>query len=559
MLPSLAAWVGTAVLAFAIARRVAGCGKRGQAPRPTPISPPRTLFGSEPVPFCHGRVAPACGDLAGCAAATLVLASPAHRAFATDIMLESLGACTTLLALYAYLRAVESPTRAAWRGVGLALTAVFFTKYNYWLLVAIALAADQVLARPGEAGRLCGRVMRRGVSRAWLVGQLRHPLTYALAGTAAFAIAVVAIGGFKGTILGIDITAPADASLLFPVYVVLVARVVLWYLRQGRTRMVEAGPAAHGVVAAHVLPLSVWFLLPHRLAYFLFYLSPANSPRARAAVAESVAFYIGRIAEDYHAWAATAWVAAMFALVVVPGLVGRRRPGASVLPLLVVVAAVLTVLHPHQLSRFVHSWIAVVWILAGAGASFVLGFVVKSARWRAAAAGVVAAAVALVHLPAWFEAGRSPEHGHHDLGPSTRDLTDDYLDRVAPGERVAFFATLPMKDLAGWSYLERFGTLDGLEVFVRRFGRDADENRRRFDAWVERTRAEAVVFVDVPAGSHFYFEGYPHYQQYRELLAGQSVFREAERRVFEDYGCKVSVWRRSGPPGRSDAIEQRPG
>ncbi len=55
VLTALAAWIGTAVLAFLSAR----------------------------------RVAPRAGNLAGAVAALLVLASPAQQAFATDIMLEA--------------------------------------------------------------------------------------------------------------------------------------------------------------------------------------------------------------------------------------------------------------------------------------------------------------------------------------------------------------------------------------------------------------------------------------------------------------------------------------
>ena len=36
-----------------------------------------------------------------------ILASPAHRAFGTDIMLESLGGCLSIMVLYFYLAAVQ--------------------------------------------------------------------------------------------------------------------------------------------------------------------------------------------------------------------------------------------------------------------------------------------------------------------------------------------------------------------------------------------------------------------------------------------------------------------
>jgi len=114
VLPSLAAWVGTAVFAFLAARRAVPRG----------------------------------GDLAGFTAAVFVLASPAHQAFGTDIMLESLGACLSLAVIYAYQVAVQE--RSAWGGrlLGLALSALFFHKYNYYLLVAIALLAAVLIADP---------------------------------------------------------------------------------------------------------------------------------------------------------------------------------------------------------------------------------------------------------------------------------------------------------------------------------------------------------------------------------------------------------------------------
>lgn len=111
VLPSLAAWVGTVVLAFLVARRAVPRG----------------------------------GNLAGMVAAIFTAASPAHRVFATDVMLESLGACLSLLAVYCYLRAAQQPTERSYKHLGLALTALFLTKYNYWFLVAVGMLAAQVV------------------------------------------------------------------------------------------------------------------------------------------------------------------------------------------------------------------------------------------------------------------------------------------------------------------------------------------------------------------------------------------------------------------------------
>src|SRR5205807_311774 len=91
VLPSLAGWVMSAVFAFLLARRAVTRG----------------------------------GNLAGQAAALLVLVSPSHKAFATDLMLESLGAGLTLAVLYFYVAAIQDGGISAGRWLGLSLTLIF--------------------------------------------------------------------------------------------------------------------------------------------------------------------------------------------------------------------------------------------------------------------------------------------------------------------------------------------------------------------------------------------------------------------------------------------------
>src|SRR5262245_46580192 len=105
VLSSLAAWAATCWFAFALAR----------------------------------RLVPRLQDLAGGVALLLTLASPAHRAYGTDIMLESLGAALTLATLYFYVTARQEGL--VWRGrcCALLFLALYLTKYNYWMLLAAGL------------------------------------------------------------------------------------------------------------------------------------------------------------------------------------------------------------------------------------------------------------------------------------------------------------------------------------------------------------------------------------------------------------------------------------
>ena len=80
--------------------------------------------------------------MAGLVAALFIAASPAHRAYATDIMLESLGAALSLLALYCYLLTVQGQPDETGKArcLAAALLLLFLEKYNYWLLVVLALS-----------------------------------------------------------------------------------------------------------------------------------------------------------------------------------------------------------------------------------------------------------------------------------------------------------------------------------------------------------------------------------------------------------------------------------
>src|SRR5947209_6162402 len=59
------------------------------------------------------RLLPTGGNAAGLLAAFLVAVSPAHRAYATDVMYESLGAGLSLAAIYLYVVTLQEQTRRA--------------------------------------------------------------------------------------------------------------------------------------------------------------------------------------------------------------------------------------------------------------------------------------------------------------------------------------------------------------------------------------------------------------------------------------------------------------
>jgi hypothetical protein len=517
VLPSLAGWVGMIVFGFLTARRMVPRG----------------------------------GNLAGLAAVVFMLASPAHRVFATDIMLESLGAGLSLLTVYLYLVTVQRPSVWAFRGLGLALTALFMHKYNYWLLVVVALLAAEWSAHPFVGWQWFRDLLTETDWRRWFRGQVRQPLNYLLAFLAGLLLVLVVRGGQTVALGNQAVSFRSPHNLLHLAYAVLLLRLVLWWRREGHVWDGRISSRFRQLALWHGLPIAVWFLLPKRLGYWLWYIAANKGDRPHADPLGGFSFYATRAVADYHLGLWSAVLASGLLLVAV--LAWRRlQPGGRAVLLLVLLAAVLTVPHPNRKSRFLHSWIAAGWVAAGAGLAFLVdrSTVLGLRRARPLVTAAAVGGLTLAHAPGLLLAGHSPERGHDDylnVAASTCDLTDSYLPQLAESRHTVFFSTLEMKHLIRWSFLERYRQRDRIEVDLKSFGSSPEEDRRCFAHWLASTTCDTVVLIDVPPGSYFYeltCRNEAFATRLRELLEAQTVFVPAERRVFSRYGCTVTRYTR---------------
>jgi hypothetical protein len=531
VIPSLTAWVLAALFAFLAARRAAGPGR----------------------------------TVAGLAAALFVLSSPAHQAFATDIMIESLGACLSLMVLYLYLVAVQE--RSPWPGrcLGLALTALFTLKYNYFLLTVFALVASELSRRPGYYVALFRRTLAAVPWSAWLGAQIRRPTSYALALLLAVIAWVVLAGGGTTWILGREVSVTSPHNPIHVLYVLVFLRGVGWWRQAGRNWVQGLGARTGQLVYWHVWPVSVWFLWPKRLSYCLWFVSPANAgEHPHRDLFGGYPFYLNWLAHDYHQglWALGLIVALVGAAV----LTARRfRPGGRVFLWFVLIAAILTVHHPNRKSRFLHSWVAGTWVVAGVGLAHIMFGRLTAARasarpWLAATAvgGLTAA-----WLPGVLAGGHAPEGGPHPLHPSTLDLTDSYLPELTGARHVAVLSNMPLKHLARWTLMQQAGRNLEIETELKaRPTQSPKEGQQRIEAWLQATRSEAIVLVDISPGGHFWEKTplpCPDYDPLVKVLAGRADFPLVRRWDFPQYGCTITMWRRAGETARQAGTLQAPG
>lgn len=511
ILPSLAAWVGTALLGFLIARRALAQG----------------------------------GVLAGLTAALFILASPAYRAFAVDIMLESLGAFLTLLVVYCHVRVTQDRTATSARALGLALTALFFLKYNYWLLVLIPLLVTPLVSQPGYWYELSASSTAKISWRRWLKAQARHPLNYLIAVILLALLGVVVSGGFGFTIAGRSISVRSGENLSHAAYVLLFLRALPWWRRAGWSVVRRLDFPMPQLFSWHAVPVAIWFLWPKRLSYFVWYLTRNHGGDvAQRDVGAGALYYWQHLGLDYHVGAWSLAVAAGLALLALPAW-RKLRPGGAVVLLVFAFAAILAVRYPSHRSRFMHSWLAAGWVVAGIGfAQLIAWLPAINSRIRTAVGAATVALLVLVHLPGVIQPGHAPEGGVRAARPCLLELSDRYLPALADAHHPAIFSQEPIKFFSSWTYLQRYGRLARLETSLRGEPTEA-EFPRAFDQWLDQSACDVFVFLDFPKGSKLY-EGcqLPGYRQVPEVLADRDDFHLFDRQDYPQYGCAVTIWKR---------------
>jgi hypothetical protein len=510
VLPSLAGWVGCVVFGFLLARRMAS----------------------------------SYGNLAGLFASTLILASPAHHAFATDVMLESLGASLTLASLYFYMVYIQQDTGRAGAHLGACWALLFFCKANYWLLVSIALVLSEAWRRRAALG-LFLREHRREIMPA-LVSQLRHPLTWLILGPALLGVYILKAGAISVPLGTAMLSLRSHHALVHIAFAFLCLRCWLWWRRGGREWLALWPHAPRRAMLIATLPIAIWFLIPKRLGAFLWFISPANTDQKTRAYRplEGVSFYWQGFLDDYLATPSLCWLVAGLAALAWLGC-RRMKPGAGAVLSFLCLAMVLTVLHPMLKNRFLHSWVAASWVVAGAGFAYVLRVIFGNHERLARGIGIACVgALALYLAPAFVAPGRAQESGVQPHLPTFFEITRSYEPHVDPVHRVQIVCSQIESHGLRWVHLEKAPrpALVGMDIPGFNLNNHDPQAIRK---WLKNTKADALVLVDLGANSRF-ASGLPPlpFEVLEESLREHGVF-ECARQWDVAPGERVSLWTRT--------------
>lgn len=489
-------------------------------------------------------------------ASALTLTSPTLRLVGADVLFELPGAALSAASLYLFGRAMDRPSAAIrWRWFALALTALFLTKYNYWLLCVVALIATSATLAPltrTQAQRIFATIAPIGLC---LGRALRGPV--GISGILALALAAMIFvhGPTSIEAFGQAVSLYPPNNIITLGYALLLAALVIELRSKAAFAVLRDMTIARVLALWHGLPVALWLLLPDRIASIAWYLGPshygAGGNTGYAHVLAGAEFYWSVFVEGFHAAPEIGWaVAALFVLSL--ALFSRLTVTGRAVVIFALICVILVVIHPQRQARFLSHWLPEVWVAAGIGVAHILQVLVprRIALLRLAGATMLSIALCAFGLSrpvsdkALAHASRSPRGTPSDL-----EITRAYLPLIDPSEPHAVIASFGRNALPAWVAREACECL--VDVAEPWFTVGAVGDRAVVGAFLRSLTVDNVVVISIPdyprpdgIADHRLRE-----KAIAEALAAQTRFVPGEPIVSGPFGAVVTVWHRAGPSG----------
>ena len=278
----------------------------------------------------------------------LLISSPYLLAYASVTMTEMLGAFVQLLVVLCCVRYRQRPDRSTARAFAISLTILFFTKYNYFLLLVIPLVIHEWLERTA-ADRTArsvtiGRAARRVVS---------SPTGLLLVIYVVWLLVIVRTGGFDAHLFGHRISIHTIGNTGHAVLYLLLAR--LWYLhRRGRIdwpQVISADLRVRPLLFWFVLPVTIWFAMPYPNHIRDFANLVFNRPLGESTVGGGLSTYFDALRTSYF-YSSWILVAVLASFVVAAWRYSRQPPWIQWLVLAVPLQFAAIALHQTRFPRF---------------------------------------------------------------------------------------------------------------------------------------------------------------------------------------------------------------
>ena len=365
----------------------------------------------------------------------LLMSSPFILAYSSLAMTEVPGALAQMVVVLAYAIYRQRPDASSARLFAIALLLLFFTKYNYFLLLAGPLVLYEWLERTR------GATIADRAGMAWQLAKstLTTPTGAAIALYIGFVLVVMRTGGFQFHVGGQRISVRTIGNSGYVALVLVLARA---WLAQRRheidwARLFSAHVRVRPLLIWFVLPVTIWMASPYPNHIRDFVNLVVNLPVGEPTVEQSAASYLVALRRVYFY---SEWVLAFVVALIASAAVRYGRQPPVVQWLLVALPMQLVAVALHQ-TRFPRYLLLTVVLLCLAASTEV-------GRWvsRLRRGGLVAALAAPVVVAAGMAASgrvldeerfRTAAFEHYVESPALARALQVLRAEIGPEDRLA--------------------------------------------------------------------------------------------------------------------------
>ncbi len=290
----------------------------------------------------------------------LMSTSPFFLAYATVAMSEMLGALAQMIVLVCYARYERTRDAAATRWLAVSLSLLFFTKYNYFILLAVPLAWHVFLVETADTPARARLRAVQPAAAAWC-STARGAATV---GYLLLVVAILSVGGFSMSVGEHRIAFRTVGYSLHPLLYAWLA--YAWYThRQDRwdlKRLAATDPRLPPLILWFVVPVTVWLAspFPNHIKDLVYLV--VNIPMGPQSTHLGLAAYLNAIRTDYFAHPVV-FVAALGTFL---SAAGRYRSQPPLIRLLIATAALqfaMVTAHHTRDARFLLLAMPPFWIV----------------------------------------------------------------------------------------------------------------------------------------------------------------------------------------------------
>jgi hypothetical protein len=470
----------------------------------------------------------------------LLTSSPFLLAYGSVTMTEMLGAAVQLTVLWTYVRYRQHPNVRTARLFAMSLTVLFFTKYNYFVLLVIPLVLHELLE---HTSGWSAATWRRAI-RGWKDYLFSSPMAAFLAAYVVALLLIMRTGGFDVHVFGRRISVHTIGNTGQVVLYVLLAR--LWYLhRHGRidwAGLMAADERIRPLLLWFIVPVTIWFASPYPNHMRDFVNLVVNRPLGESSVESGVASYLTALRTQYFY---SDWVLAFVSIAFAIAAAGYRRQPPVMRWLIIAIPLQFAAIALHQ-TRFPRFLLLTV-VLLGVAAASEAGRWVALLRRSALVAGLGAAAVLACGIAAARQVVsedrfRSIAFEHYTDSEPLRQALGAMRSELGPDDRLAIVGQ--GNELSPGLFAWELGPPSGVACFPSAIG-----GAKRLDLAL----ATRVVLMEsmAPAAATLDATSYYHPQRLAVLERVQrGEFVPLRDFVLPDLHVLLRVFRRASPPAR---------